>query len=169
MYWSLQAPMWEQWNEEEFDVMFGEEYKRFWKEFGNSKKMVLSTSLNNIVTSRMMSIVAIQGRLFFQTDCTFRKYEQLKGNSNVSLCIDNIQIEGKCEELGHPLDNEEFCNIYKTYFMDSYNNYSALKNERLFMVTPVFIEKWLYIEGVPYIEQYDIENGKYMREKYCGI
>ena len=88
---------------------------------------------------------------------------------NVSLCIDNIQIEGKCEELGHPLDNEEFCNIYRTYFMDSYNNYSALKNERLFMVTPIFIEKWLYIEGVPYIEQYDIENGKYMREKYCGI
>ena len=148
---------------------FLNEYNDILSVFNKGKTMVLSSCEDNKVSSRMMSIVAIQGRLFFQTDCTFRKYEQLKGNSNVSLCIDNIQIEGKCEELGHPLDNEEFCKIYKTYFMDSYNNYSALKNERLFMVTPVFIEKWLYIEGVPYIEQYDIENGKYMREKYCGI
>lgn len=149
--------------------MFSEEYKRFWREFGRSKKMVLSTSLDNIVTSRMMSVVAMEGKLFFQTDITFRKYRQLKGNSNVALCIDNIQIEGKCEEIGHPLDNVEFCDTYKAYFPDSYSNYTALKNERLFVVTPTFIEKWLYIEGAPCIESYDIENKKYMLEKYCGI
>lgn len=149
--------------------MFSEEYKRFWKEFGKSKVMVLSTSLNNFVTSRMMSIVVIDEKLFFQTDKTFRKYEQLKGNNNVALCIDNIQIEGKCEEIGHPLDNAGFSIIYKACFSDSYSNYTALKNERLFMVTPTFIEKWLYIEGVPYIERYDLENKKYILEKYCGI
>lgn len=107
--------------------MFSEEYKRFWREFGRSKKMVLSTSL------------------------------------------DNIQIEGKCEEIGHRLDNVEFCDTYKACFPDSYSNYTALKNERLFEVIPTFIEKWLYIEGAPCIESYDIENKKYMLEKYCGI
>lgn len=120
-------------------AMFSEEYKRFWKEFGSSKKMVLSTSLDNIVTSRMMSVVAIEGKLFFQTDNTFRKYKQLKGNSNVALCIDNIQIEGQCEEIGHPSNNTEFCTAYKAGFPDSYSNYTAL------------------------------ENKKYMLEKYCGI
>lgn len=149
--------------------MFSEEYKRFWKEFGNSKKMVLSTSLNNVVTSRMMSIVVIDGKLYFQTDNTFRKYEQLKGNSNVALCIDNVQIQGRCEEIGHPLDDVDFCSTYKAYFPDSYNNYTALKNERLFVVTPTFIEKWLYIEGAPFLECYDIENKKYQLEHYCGI
>ena len=63
----------------------------------------------------------------------------------------------------------EFCDTYKACFSDSYSNYTALKNERLFVVTPTFIEKWLYIEGAPCIESYDIENKKYMLEKYCGI
>lgn len=39
---------------------------------------------------------------------TLRKYKQLKGNSNVSLCIDNIQSEGDCEEMGIPLENIAF-------------------------------------------------------------
>lgn len=147
---------------------FEEEYKRFWKEFGSSKKMVLSTSLDDVVSSRMMSVVAIEEKIYFQTDNTFRKYAQLKGNSNVALCIDNIQIEGRSEEIGHPLENAEFVDIYKTCFPGSYNSYSSLENERLFVVTPTFIEKWLYIENAPYIERYDVKNKRYTLEKYCG-
>lgn len=47
----------------------------------------------------------IEEKLYFQTDNTFKKYNQLKGNNKVALCIDNIQIEGECTELGHPLEN----------------------------------------------------------------
>ncbi len=67
--------------------------KEFFDGFGTGKKMVLSTSHNDIVTSRMMSIVLIEGVFYFQTDITFRKYEQIKNNPKVSLCIDNMQIE----------------------------------------------------------------------------
>ena len=96
---------------------FEKEYIKFWSEFGKGKKMVLSSSLNNIVTSRMMSIVYFEEKLYFQTDKLFRKYEQLKGNPHISLCIDNIQIEGKCKEVGKPKENINFCNIYiKNYF-----------------------------------------------------
>ena len=71
--------------------------------------MVLSTSENDIVSSRMMSVILMDGTFYFQTDCTFRKYRQISSNRNVALCIDNIQIEGICEELGHRPDNEDFC------------------------------------------------------------
>lgn len=48
--------------------MFEDKYLKFWQEFGTCKKMVLSTSLNDKVTSRMMSIVVMDGKLYFQTD-----------------------------------------------------------------------------------------------------
>lgn len=60
-----------------------------------------------------MSIVVVNKTIYFQTDKTFRKYEQLKGNPRVSLCADNIQIEGYCKEIGAPLDYTEFLNAYK--------------------------------------------------------
>ena len=46
--------------------------------------------------------------------------------------------------------------------------YTSLKNERLFEVTPTFIERWLYIEGVPYIETFDIPNKRHRLTQYFG-
>lgn len=148
---------------------FQEAYSNFYKELGENKKMVLSTSRNDVVTSRMMSIIVLNKKLYFQTDKTLRKYNQLKENPNVSLCIDNIQIEGHCEKVGSPLENLEFINAYKKYFPNSYARYTALGNERLFAVTPTFIERWLYIEGIPYIERFDIVNKQHHLKPYIGI
>lgn len=145
---------------------YNEAYKNFFEEFGDHSKMVLSSSLNDIVTSRMMSIVVINHKFYFQTDKMSRKYEQLKKNKNVSLCIDNIQINGLCEEIGKPVDDNEFISVYKKHFHGSYRAYTLLDGERLFMVTPNLIERWLYIESIPYIEMIDIDNVRYSLEKY---
>ena len=146
--------------------VFEEQYAKFWRELGKSKLMVLSTSLNDVVTSRTMSFVVLDRKLYFQTDKIFRKYNQLKGNPNVSLCIDNIQIEGQCSEMGKPIENADFCAVYKECFTGSFNRYSSLENERLFAVTPTFIERWHYMDNVPYMETFDIENKKYSLKKY---
>lgn len=148
---------------------FQEAYANFYKEFAESKKMVLSTSLNDVVTSRMMSIIVLNKKMYFQTDKTFRKYSQLKGNPNVSLCIDNIQIEGHCEEIGHPSENIEFCEAYKKYYTGSYMRYTPLDSERLFAVKPTFIERWLYIDNIPYMEIFDVVNRQYNLKPYIGI
>lgn len=149
--------------------MFEEEYLKFWQEFGKSKKMVLSTSLNDIVTSRTMSIINLNNILYFQTDHTFRKYDQLKNNIHVALCIDNIQIEGSCNEIGKPIENEDFCNAYRECFTSSFNRYTMLNNERLFAVIPTFIERWVYINNFPYMQIFDIKNRKYILKQYFGI
>ena len=149
--------------------MFEEEYIKFWQEFGISKKMVLSTALNDYVTSRMMSIINLNNKLYFQTDNTFRKYNQLKRNPHVALCIDNIQIEGLCNEVGTPIENEDFCNAYRDCFTNSFNRYTLLKNERLFAVTPTFIERWVYINGTPCVQIFDIENREYISKQYFGV
>ena len=69
--------------------------------------------------------------------------------SNVALSSKNIEIEGICSLVGNPLDNEEFSKAYKKSFLGSFNRYSSLSNERLFSIKPSFIERWLYIDGVP--------------------
>lgn len=150
-------------------MVFQEEYIKFYQEFGESKKMVLSTSLNNNVTSRTMSIIVLNEKLYFQTDKTLRKYRQLKDNPNVSLCIDNIQIEGYCEEVGIPLENIEFSNAFKKYFLSSYISYTSLKNERLFEVIPTRIERWLYIDNASYIEIFDVVNKRHSLNQYVGM
>lgn len=107
--------------------------------------------------------------MYFQTDNTFRKYNQLKRNPHVALCIDNIQIEGVCNEVGIPIENEDFCNAYRDCFTNSFNRYTLLKNERLFAVTPTFIERWVYINGTPYVQIFDIGNREYISKQYFGV
>lgn len=150
-----------------------EEFERkadeFYCEFGKGKHMVLSTAEGNKVFSRMMSIVQMDGIFYFQTDLTLRKYSQLINNNNVALCIDNIQIEGQSREIGHPLKNVAFCCAYRDCFKGSFEAYSSLKNERLFEVKPLKIERWVYEDRNPYIEILDFENRQYSLERYSGI
>ena len=45
---------------------FEEKYKEFYEILSESKKMVLSTSLNDNVTSRMMSIIILNENYIFK-------------------------------------------------------------------------------------------------------
>lgn len=148
---------------------FNDQYNAFLIEFGKGRKMVLSTSLNDRVTSRMMSVIQQNGIFYFQTDKHFRKYDQLMNNENVALCIDNIQIEGICKELGHPLQNPDFRSLYKECFASSFERYSSLSNEVLFSVTPLHVERWLYKDGIPFIESFDIVNEEHCLYEYKGV
>ena len=149
--------------------LFKEKYETFLTEFIKGKTMVLSSFANNKVSSRMMSVVFYNGLFYFQTDKTFRKYNQLINNPYIALCFENIQIEGICAEIGHPMDNALFCNVYKECFSSSFSKYSSLKNERLFVVTPTYVERWVYIDTVPFIETFYVEKEEYKLTKYEGV
>lgn len=148
--------------------IFKEKYESLLIELNKGKTMVLSTSENNKVSSRMMSIVCFDGLFYFQTDKNFRKYNQLISNPHVALCTENIQVEGICKEIGHPMDNPKFCKVYKDAFVSSFHKYSFLQNERLFVVKPTYIERWRYIDGIPFIEIFNVENKEYELNKYEG-
>ena len=147
-------------------MVFKEKYSKFFEKIGRSKFMVLSTSKDDFVTSRMVSIIVIDGKFYFQMDKNFKKYNQIIVNPNVSLCIDNIQINGICCDVGRPIENKTFCEIFKEKYPSSYKNYSLLESERLLEIEPIYIECWHYIEGVSYIEVFDVKNKKYTMKKY---
>ena len=145
---------------------FKEKLEKLFMDIGSSRKMVLSTSYQDKVTSRMMSIIVLDGCFYFQTDRTFRKYEQMKKNPNVALCIDNFQIEGVCRELGHPSENPDFCEEYEKSFKNSYDRYTSHAQERLFVVKPCYIQKWIYGDGEPFVEIFDLGEGSYSKTLY---
>ncbi|MGN1112513.1 MAG: pyridoxamine 5'-phosphate oxidase family protein [Acutalibacteraceae bacterium] len=145
---------------------FEENCKKFFDDFGESKNMVLSTCADDAVSSRMMSVIVIDGCFYFQTDKNFRKCSQIFINPNVALCADNISVEGKCSEEGIPFDNKDFIRLFEQYYNCSYNKYSSLSNERLFKVEPVYIQKWIYEKSKPYIEGFDLKNKTYTKKLY---
>lgn len=56
-------------------IFYKEEYLKLWKEFGNSKKMVLSTSFEDVVTSRIERWMYLDGMPYVETfDIRNEKY-----------------------------------------------------------------------------------------------
>ena len=41
-----------------------------------------------------------------------------------------------------------------------------MESERVFELSPDYIERWIYIDGKPYTEVLDIENGSYILTEY---
>lgn len=148
--------------ENQFELKLNQIYKQI----GNHAKIVLATCYNNKVSARKMSFIIEDKYFYFQTDSTFRKYQDIKQNNYVALCIDNIQIEGLCEEIGHPLENIEFIRKFKKYFNSSFEAYSSLDFERLFIIKPIFIQRWSYVEDKPIIERLYIDKIEYVKKEY---
>lgn len=165
-YWSGTPEFWQYARDHENE--FQRQQRSFWEVFGEAKKMVLSTAAGDRVSSRMMSVIQMEGLLYFQTDRAFLKYRQLAENKNAALCMDNIQIEGICRELGHPMENERFAGLYGKHFPGSFERYSGLKNERLFVMSPVFIKRWIYRDGLPFEEVFEAEGERYSLTEYKG-
>ncbi|MGN0558514.1 MAG: pyridoxamine 5'-phosphate oxidase family protein [Acutalibacteraceae bacterium] len=145
---------------------FGEKVENLFSELGESRNMVLSTCLDKTVTSRMMSVIILDRAFYFQTDISFRKYNQIIGNPNVALCFDNTSIEGVCSEIGKPSDNERFIRLYEQHYNWSYQKYSLLNNERLFRVVPKYIQRWIYESSEPYVEAFDFQKEGYTKTHY---
>lgn len=150
------------------DLNYNDLENEIYNNIGEKAFLVLSTSYKDRVSSRTMSFIVIDKKFYFQTDKTFLKFEQINNNPNVSLCINNIQIEGKAKILGHPFQetNKQFLELYKNAFLNSYNNYSSFDREVVISIEPIFITLWKYEENKPLRDFLDIKNKKAYREYY---
>ena len=148
--------------------MFNKKVTELFQGIGEAKKAVLSTSSNNRVTSRMMSFVIYEHKFYCQTDRRFLKIKQILDNPKVSICIDNIQIEGMAKVIGKPVEHNTFNVLFKKIFKNSYESYSFLENEILLEIDPIFITVWNYKENIPMREYYYLTSKKYKEEAYLG-
>ncbi|MCX7747803.1 MAG: pyridoxamine 5'-phosphate oxidase family protein [Clostridia bacterium] len=126
-----------------------------------NKVWVLSTSENDVVTSRSMSIINIGLEIFFQTNKRYIKYLQMFKNRNVSLCFMNVSIEGTAEEIGDWKEerNAELLKLYKAAHKSSFDTYGMLDQQVVIKVIPTKVKYWKYIDGKP------LRENLYVREK----
>lgn len=142
---------------------FDEKLSELWKKIGTHGIMTLSTCSANRVTSRSMSMVVTDGRFYCQTDQTYLKYRQISENPNVAVCHKNFSIEGTCQCIGKPLENDFFIDAFKKHFYGSYKAYSDLQNEVLLEIVPTLIYSWNYKLTKPYMEYWDLKNLSYKK------
>lgn len=150
------------------DSVFNDKFNMFILGFPEHRSMVLSTSLNDDVTSRMMSIIKIGSKFYFQTDRNSRKACQIRANEKVSLCSDNTQIDGLCKCVGAVKENSVFCHLFSKHCRNAYNLYSYMENEFLYEITPTRIQRWLYENNQPFVEVMDCVNCLYEKKAYLN-
>lgn len=145
---------------------FEDNVSKLWKKIGTHGIMVLSTCSESHVTSRPMSVVIVEGKFYCQTDENYLKFKQIMQNNNVALSVKNFSIEGRCREIGKPLDNanSKFVAAIKKHFLLAYKSYSHIESERLLEITPMLIYSWSYELTKPYIEYWDFEKQAYHKE-----
>lgn len=97
---------------------FSKQLSYMWDKIGSHGVMVLSTSAENRVTSRPVSVVVINGKFYFQTDKSYLKCRQLKINENAALSFENFSIEGKCRDIGRPY--MEYWELEKSSYRKEY-------------------------------------------------
>lgn len=145
---------------------FEDDLSKLWKKIGTHGIMVLSTCAESYVTSRPMSVVIVGEKFYCQTDEKYLKFRQIMQNDNVALSVKNFSIEGRCREIGKPLDNDnsEFAAAIKKHFLLAYKSYSHIESERLLEIMPTLIYSWSYELTKPYMEYWDFEKQTYRKE-----
>lgn len=135
---------------------------------GEASKMVLATSINNLVSARTVSVLNIKGLFYFQTDRSMDKSKEIIANPNVALCLKEIQIKGTCRNLGSPNSDENrfFIERFKELFPSAYEKYSHLDNETVFEIKPILAKTWCYVDGYQCIEYIDFLSEEYRCEQY---
>lgn len=149
-------------------IDFQEAKARLFGMMQNGKIMVLATSQNDRVTARAMSCIVFDEKIYFQTDKTFLKYQQIKSNPNVALCFSNVQLEGTAKTAGHPLDakNSRFAQLFEEQYKGSFDAYTHLKNEIVIEVDISQAVSWNYEGGRPYREFIDFKKNEAVKEYY---
>lgn len=156
-------------NRSEF-IDYNELEKETFDYLNKKKHIVLATCLNDEPTARTVSHIILDNKIYFQKDIKFDKCMQIEENNNVALCLDNYQIEGNAKILEHPLNekNKKFLNKFKQVHEKSFNEYSALEDEVVIEINPIFIKIWKYIDNKPYIEYLNIMDRIATRESYLN-
>ncbi len=147
--------------------MYERKIVELYQKLGSSFVGSLATiDANSNPAVRTVSMLLIDGCIYFQTDSMMDKAREIQANNNVAVCIDGVQIKGYCKECGKVSEESVFEDRYKEIFPSAYEKYSHLENERVYKISPVWIKCWSYLDNQACYEIYDLTEKKYIVEYY---
>ncbi|MEG0772670.1 pyridoxamine 5'-phosphate oxidase family protein [Clostridium sp.] len=132
----------------------------------NQNNIVLSTCSNNKVTSRTMCFVSDGFVLYLLTGKRSNKCKQIEINENVSLCVENMQIEGKAKIIGSPMEdkNIEVSKIFRNKHKGYFERFAHFKVATFIEVKCDYLKQWKMVNDKDYF--YCIDVGKERATKH---
>ena len=130
-------------------------------EFLTSKRaIVLATSLDGRVTARTVSMVSDGLDVCFMSWGHHTKCVQIRGNPRVALCRDNVQIEGRAEILGSPLDerNQRYAEMLRAKYPDDHDMFAREPGMVIVKVVPSAITVFGKEGDGLYLDRLDLED-----------
>ena len=123
-----------------------------------NKLIYLATACESRVKSRVVDYHNEGLKIGFITWTNSVKIHHMKLNPLVSLCIENLQIEGEAKLLGHPrlAKNKEFIESYKQRHPMPYSNFIGMENVVLVMIEPLLTIMMIYKENYFYLDHLDL-------------
>lgn len=113
----------------------------------------LSTSLNDLVSSRPISPMNMGLRLFIRTSAATRKAKEMMANSHIAACVGNFYFTGKARSLGPVLDesNSKIKEAYSMRYPGSFSKEDEFieTDEMFFELSITKVSEWIYENGVP--------------------
>ncbi|GHU62759.1 hypothetical protein FACS189418_4720 [Clostridia bacterium] len=105
-------------------------------QFEKGTNIVLSTSLDDYVTSRTVTVISFQDNLYFASvkRPTALKFIQIEKNPNIALCTGSMKITGLAHIIGavSAQENTELAALYKEKLPEAYAKY-ALPSDSVFI------------------------------------
>ncbi len=149
-----------------------ENKKKEFLEFMNTDDnmiMVLATSAGNRVMARNVLVANDGFDLYIFTWKHSRKYAQIKANSKVALCRENVQIEGTAEILGEFTDEDvkSFIEIIRKRYPESIQYWEKRPGMTIIRVKPTFIAIGGTIGDEIFIEYLDLISKSAYAEKWA--
>lgn len=131
---------------------------------------VLATSLNDRVTARTVSFASDGLDILFLSWGHHTKCAQIRGNPRVALCRDNVQIEGRAEILGNPLDkaNSTYAAVYREKLPRDFAGFAHQPGMVLVRVVPTAVVTFVKGGDGLHLEHLDLESETAYLEPMTG-
>jgi hypothetical protein len=132
-----------------------------------TKLVTLATAVDDRVTARTVSIVSDGLRIFFQTECSSVKSQQIAANENVAVSSGDLRIEGSARQIGRPLDHPPFARRFAGDHEHAFRQFSGRRTTRLFEIRPRRASIWRFDPEIgPHEDFLEIEDRMVLRRLF---
>jgi len=129
----------------------------------DAQTMILATCFGSKVTARTMNLVNDGLTIYMQTDINSEKGKQIRGNPNVALAVNNIQIEAVAHFTEDTVRVGLCSKLFRAKFPRLYEKYADLPEEPTLVCEPLRIQLYKVISGKPCGDVLDIKERRAYR------
>jgi len=131
------------------------------KELGKEKYIILSTTMNNEVRSRLVDFVNNELEIGLFSWISTRKIHDIKNNPHVALCVNNLQIEGRATVYIDSLARcKKLIELYKQKLPETYNKFRKLNDTCFITIEPTLLIMMKYENSSLFLYHLDVVNDK---------